>query len=229
MLKNILLAIVVFLTGSSSSFGDLMITQYYEGTSNNKWLEIKNTGSTAYNLSTVSIGLWNNANAEGYKTNVAPSSSTALSGTLATNGVFLVRHSSATLPSYAVSNLATTSVMSFNGNDSIAIYAGTFSTASIIDAIGFTNLGTEGLDRSFVRLTNGTGWNTTSGSNATSFATVWGQATLAVVNDVLVSGDNRIGVSSITAVPEPTSVVLVGLIGVAGVVVRTRRRLAEKA
>ena len=50
-----------------------------------------------------------------------------------------------------------------------------------------------------------------------------------MVNDVLVSGDNRIGVSSITAVPEPTSVVLVGLIGVAGVVVRTRRRLAEKA
>lgn len=228
MLKKILLVGLMLLAGSSCSYGDLVFTQYYEGASNNKWLELKNTSSSTFDLSTVSLGLWTNANAEGYKSNTGPSASITLSGSLSAGGIFLARHASATLPSYAVGNLSNSAVINFNGNDSVAIYTGTFSTANIIDAIGFTSLN-EGADKSFVRLTNGTGWNTTAGSNVTSFATVWGQATLATVDDVLVSGDNRLGVSSITAVPEPTSMVLVGLVGVAGCVVRARRRLAQKA
>lgn len=40
---------------------------------------------------------------------------------------------------------------------------------------------------------------------------------------------DNVTVNGITAVPEPTSMVLVGLVGVAGVAFRARRRLAEKA
>lgn len=51
--------------------------------------------------------------------------------------------------------------------------------------------------------------------------------------DFITSGSNSqaIGIDnlSITAVPEPTSMVLVGLVGAAGVAVRARRRLAKKA
>lgn len=50
------------------------------------------------------------------------------------------------------------------------------------------------------------------------------------LNDPADTAATDFGVSgTITAVPEPTSMVLVGLMGVAGVAVRARRRLAKKA
>ncbi|HEY2783970.1 MAG TPA: hypothetical protein VGJ05_03270 [Fimbriiglobus sp.] len=154
--------------------GQVVISQYYEGTSNNKWIELFNAGPSSVNLSTVTAGVWSNANAEGYKSNTAPTSSFTLSGTLASGGIYLLSHPLATLPSYATANATSTSVIGFNGNDSFAIYAaGTFSTANVLDAIGFTNAGNEGMDKSFTRSSLTAGWNTTGGTNATSFSCKW--------------------------------------------------------
>ncbi len=60
------------------------------------------------------------------------------------------------------------------------------------------------------------------GATATAGTGGFDHSNSATTNNVILNG-------SISAVPEPTSMVLVGLIGVAGAVVRTRRRLAKKA
>lgn len=216
-------SLILVLFVSAKANGDLIFSQYYEGTSNNKWLELKNTGNSAINLSTYSIGVWNNANAEGYKTGVAANNSVSLSGSLAANTTYLMRHTSATLPAYAVSNSNNTTVMAFNGNDSLVLYTGAFSVANIVDAIGFTNAGNQGLDRSFVRNSLAAGYDLTAGSNVTNFAS-WTNVTLANVDGALVNTDNRLGFSSlVTAVPEPSSLALFGMAACSSVFWRRRR------
>lgn len=203
----------------------VLITQYYEGTSFNKWIELTNVGSSDVDLSLYALGLWTNANAEGYKTDTAPSQTLTLSGTLTPGTSFLLANSSSsTVPSYAVANVLSSTVINFNGNDSIALYlAGTFSTSSIVDAVGFTNAGNEGIDKSFYRLNADVGWDTTTGSTVLSFPSVWQLASLAEVADAAELTDPRLGYSSVTAVPEPGTVALIGF-GLGVVLLSARRR-----
>ncbi len=188
----------------------LLITQYYEGTSNNKWIELTNIGSGSIDLAAGAfhLGTFANAAAEGYKTNGTPSSSMSLTGTIGVGQSILIAHGSAVTPSYASATLANTSVINFNGNDSVALYSGnTWSTTTIVDAIGFTNSGNEGVDKSFVRISTSPGFNTTAGSNATSFPTVWSDVTLANVDSAVAGTDNRLGFSSLTSSGGGTAIV----------------------
>ena len=207
---------------------DLVISQYYEGSSGtNKWIELYNWGSVAIDLSTVRIGLWTNAGTEGYKTDVAPGSSAALSGTLAAGAVYVIGNSAATpTPTYVVPNININGVANFNGDDSIALYTGAvFDSDNLIDAIGFTDAGNEGTDISFVRTTTAPGFSLTAGSNVTNFSTVWQSATLAAVNGAGANTTERIGFATITIVPEASSLALVGAVtGVAGFGRWLRRR-----
>ncbi len=237
MKKRIFIALPIVLpivSFSSSANAVVLISQYYEGTSTNKWIELFNTGPTAVNLSNITVGLWSNANAEGYKTNTAASNSVALSGTLAAGSTFVLGNSANTTPSGVVANLNSNSVINFNGNDSIALYTtGTFSTANLIDAIGFTNSGNEGADKSFVRLSTGAGFNTTIGSNVTTFGSVWGTRTLATVNGASAGTDNFIGFSSlptapVTSVPEPFTVIGTLIGGTAAFRIRKRLQATSK-
>ena len=231
MLKKLLVASTVCLIAASQSSAALIISQYYEGASTNKWIELFNSGPGAFDLSTVQIGLWTNANAEGYKSNTAPSQSLVLSGSLASGSTFLLGNTGNTAnlgvftnpPTF---NLNSNSVINFNGNDSVAIYnAGAFSTASLIDAVGFTNAGNQGQDRSFVRSSFSPGFNTTAGSNITDFPSVWSLVSLATANGAAVGTDNFLGFA---AIPEPTSLAL-GLMGGCTVLLAASRRRKAKS
>lgn len=123
-------------TGGGSTTGtknDLYLSEYIEGSSNNKALEIKNETGSSKSLSSYSIKK---------QTNGAGSWSTALtlSGTLANNGKFVIVNSSISSTCYnkANANLSTSStVMTFNGNDAI----GLFKNGILIDIIGNFNGG----------------------------------------------------------------------------------------
>lgn len=200
----IVLATAVALAGTAHAQG-VTITQYYEGTSFNKWIEIRNISNSSVDFASGGwrLGQWNGANAEGYKTGAAPSFSVDLTplGTVPAGGVALVWNTAATLPTYAVSDadLDGGSVLNFNGNDSVVLYTGgsTFATANIVDAIGFTNLGNEGANKSFVRTSLDPGWDTTASSNATSFPAVWASYTNTAVDTAAAGSPEYLGESTL--------------------------------
>ncbi|MGD9875080.1 MAG: lamin tail domain-containing protein [Kiritimatiellia bacterium] len=175
---------------SGGSGGGLFISQYYEGNSNDKWIELYNAGSSAIDLSTGAyrIGLWANTAREGWKTGTAPGSSIALSGTIAAGETWLVRNSSATNPAYATADLSSGS-LTFNGDDSVALYTGaTYAVASLVDSIGLT--GNTLADTSIVRKVT-----ILSGSTAISDlnASEWDGFTYAGVNAAATGTAQRIG------------------------------------
>lgn len=221
--KSTTLAVVAFSAiAAGFSQGAVLITQYYEGPSTNKWIEITNTGTTSVNLGTLTykLSLFSNAAAENYKTSGAVTATLNLSGILAGGASFFYGNTANTTPAYATltETANDNNVINFNGNDSIALWTGTtFATANVVDAIGFTNAGNEGVDKSFVRLNTNQGWNTTSGSDVLDFSTVWSQVTLTTVDNATAGTEARLGFS---AVPEPSTALLGGL----GLLALLRRR-----
>ncbi|TPN82380.1 endonuclease [Aquimarina algicola] len=110
-------------TGGS---GELFFSEYIEGSSNNKAIEIANFTGTSVNLSEYSIkkqingaGSW--------------SSTLNLSGTLASGDVFVIANASATSGIKNEADLVTSSsAVTFNGNDPV----GLFKNDVLIDIIG---------------------------------------------------------------------------------------------
>jgi methionine-rich copper-binding protein CopC len=188
----------------------VIITQYYEGLSNNKFIEIANVGGTSLTLTGYSLVLWANADAEGWKNanTYAPSAGSILdlsTVTLAPGQVYVVANSGALLPIAAASANITSNITFFNGNDSVVLHlTGTGVTindpASVVDAVSFTNSGNEGVDKSFVRTARAPGFSLDSGSNITQFSDVWQTVDLATAN-AAVSGDNAFLGSTSLATP----------------------------
>jgi len=171
--------------------GEVFISQYYEGASNDKWVELFNTGTNTINLSTggFRLGLWSNANREGWKTNQSPSASVALTGSLAPGVCYLIKHGSAALPSYATADLTSSSVCNFNGDDSLVLYRGaSFSITGVVDSIGLT--GTQLSDVSISRLAG-----TTSGKTETNnyLPSEWDVSAIATVNNAATGTPERLG------------------------------------
>ena len=112
---------------------ELFFTEYIEGSSNNKVLEITNKTANAITLTpyvikkqTNGAGVW--------------SSGLPLNGTLASNGKFVIINSALATSCYssALANVSTAAAeMSFNGNDAI----GLFKNGILIDIIGTFNGG----------------------------------------------------------------------------------------
>ncbi|SDH64391.1 Por secretion system C-terminal sorting domain-containing protein [Flavobacterium omnivorum] len=121
-------------TASGSTATDLLFSEYIEGSSNNKALEISNATGAAINLSIYSIKK---------QTNGSGSWSTrlSLSGTLNTGNKFTIVNSLMASSCYPTSsaNLSTSATeIAFNGNDPI----GLFKNGVLIDIIGTFNGGT---------------------------------------------------------------------------------------
>ncbi|MFV8323503.1 endonuclease [Flavobacterium sp. LS2R12] len=121
-------------TTSGSTATDLLFSEYIEGSSNNKALEISNATGAAINLSIYSIKK---------QTNGAGAWSTGLSltGTLNNGSKFTIVNSAMASSCYPISsaNLSTAATeMAFNGNDAI----GLFKNGVLIDIIGTFNGGT---------------------------------------------------------------------------------------
>ncbi len=126
-LRNFALIIGVLSFSSSYSFANLIISQYYEGTSNNKWIEITNVGNSTITLDGFFLALFSNSRADD-PGNSTPNSTFALSGTLAAGSSLLFQNSQANIPSYAAGT--NTGVCGFNGDDLVIITTSTSGTGT---------------------------------------------------------------------------------------------------
>ena len=157
--------------GAPTPASDLFISEYIEGASNEKYIEIYNGTGAGVDLSNYALLLYANGAA-------APTASNTLSGTLAQGGVAIYRNSSAT-------NLVGTSSSSvnYNGDDAVALWKK--SSSSYIDIFGrigddpgtaWTSGSFTTLDKTLVRKSTVTGGVTSNpGSGFPTLATEWDQ------------------------------------------------------
>ncbi len=103
---------------------ELFFSEYVEGSSNNKVLEIYNgTGSTV-DLNTYTIEIYFNGS-------TSAGATISLSGNLASGDVFVIANSSADASVLAIADM-TSGSMSFNGDDAIVLKNG----STVVDSIG---------------------------------------------------------------------------------------------
>lgn len=106
------------------AYADLYFSEYIEGSSNNKALEIYNSGSEAINLSGHKVEMYFNGSASAGLT-------INLTGTIPAQGVFVLAHGGAN-PTILASANQTNSSGWFNGDDAIVLKNGD----TILDSIG---------------------------------------------------------------------------------------------
>ena len=94
---------------------DLIISEYIEGSSNNKGIEIYNPTASSISLSNYRLVRYTNGNAS------SPNNISLGSTSIAPYGVFVIRNSSATLPNLVAKANMTSGSISFNGNDPVAL------------------------------------------------------------------------------------------------------------
>ncbi len=135
---------------------NLFFSEYAEGSSNNKYVEIYNPSSTTVNLNNYQIKGTNNGTAWGDN----GERELALGGNLAANSVYIICTDAADPAIIAKADLALPyeSPVHYNGNDAIAIFGidGSGNFSIIMDVIGnLTDPGT------------GNGWSVAGTENAT--------------------------------------------------------------
>ncbi len=180
--------------GSSAASAEILISQYYEGSGVNKWVELNNTGEEAVSLDGYVLTLWSNGSTENWRIDGSrPSSRDILEGlSIPAQGFLLLGNRGAVLPTYAAVDLATNRTPNFNGNDSVVLYdtsrGEVGSLAGIVDALSFTDNGNEGESRSFYRLSTEKGYDElTSGSTVLDFPDVWGEKSNGEVDEATAS------------------------------------------
>lgn len=136
-------AVMVAVTFREKVAGEptLILSQYYEGSGDNKWIELYNPGTEAVRLEAAGyrLGLWQNANREGWKAGTAPATVTVLTGVVASGSTYLAAHAAAAAPVYATAQVATNALL-FNGDDSVVLYTGAeYAPANVVDAFGLTS------------------------------------------------------------------------------------------
>ena len=187
--RNPFLVLYSILGFSAIAPGEIVISQYYEGTSFNKWVELANTSDAAMSLDGYVLTRWANASTEAWKQDGAsPGGSDNLDGlSIPANGFLLFGNTRAVLPAYASADVSTNSTPNFNGDDSVVLYDTALGalgdTVAIVDAISFTDAGNEGANRSFYRIGEGAGFDLLAGSTAADFPQVWGGASNQEVDD----------------------------------------------
>lgn len=130
---------------------DLFISEYVEGGSYNKYIEIYNPTDQTIDLSGYTLAM-HNYSKDGEGGNDSGIKSVALSGTLAPKQVVVYQNSKA--DAYKGEAIAIDdNVMNFNGNDPIILYKG---TDNVIDYFGVGNTGF-GKDMTFRRKSSVTG------------------------------------------------------------------------
>lgn len=127
MTKTIL-GLLTFLLASAITHAqctDLFISEYIEGSSNNKAIEIYNPTGVPVNLSGYSLKLYSNGSA-------TPTSSVTLSGILLPYDVHVVYNTSAFAAISSVGDQTSNGVINYNGDDAVALFNG----ATAIDVFG---------------------------------------------------------------------------------------------
>ena len=98
-------------TASNGFTSDLIISEYVEGSSNNKYIELFNGTGADVDLSDYEISVYANGA-------TSPSTTSSLSGTLTFGSTVVYQNSGATIYAGATTNLGATN---FNGNDVVAL------------------------------------------------------------------------------------------------------------
>lgn len=167
----------------------VIISQYYEGTGTNKWIELTNLGNTAVNTASpqLKLGLWVVSGSTGnISFSGAPGQTMNLTVTIPAKGTVLIGNTGngTEIPYLTAASAVQTSntVINFNGNDGIALLN---ASNNIIDQFGN---GINATDISYVR----------SGSVTTASATYvpaqWTTATIAAVQTAGTTSSTRLGV-----------------------------------
>ncbi|QOJ27398.1 MAG: lamin tail domain-containing protein [Ignavibacteriales bacterium] len=105
---------------------DLLISEYVEGSSNNKYIEIFNGTGASVNLANYELRSFANGS-------TSPASE-ALTGTLESGAVIVLKNSLAALTLPSGVSATNNSAVNFNGDDAVAIYK--ISTSSYVDIFG---------------------------------------------------------------------------------------------
>lgn len=150
----------------------LLFSEYVEGSSNNKALEIYNSGSTAVDLAAGNYRI-----AEYFNGSGTAGSTITLSGSVPAGGVFVIANSAAAATLTGLANQLS-GALSFNGNDAVALLQGS-STVDVIGQIGvdpgsagWGSNGTTTTDHT-LRRQNGIVSGDTNGSDAFNPAQQW--------------------------------------------------------
>lgn len=109
----------------------LILSEYVEGTGNNKAVEIYNPGPNSISLSSAGSNYVVQVYANGTNN---PNSSISLTGTVAAGATYVLAHNSATSTLLAVAN-QTSGSLTHNGNDALVLRAGGAS-GQVVDHIG---------------------------------------------------------------------------------------------
>jgi predicted extracellular nuclease len=203
------------LLSAGSAAGAVIISEYVEGSSNNKAIELYNTGSSPVDLTSFRLRIYFNGS-------TTPGAAIALAGSLAGGGTWVVSHSSASFATQA-DQVAS---LSFNGDDAIVLETG----GTVVDRIGQV-----GVDP-------GTEWGTAPASTANHTlrrkpAVLSGDTDPAAPFDpslqwIGFAQDtfDGLGTHAVVAIPEPQAWLLMalGLVGLAGVH-RLRRQTQASA
>jgi len=115
----------VFIIEGKTSYSQLIISQYYEGASNDKCIEIYNTTNSAINLAGYNIKIYSNGSS-------SASATINLSGTISACGTFVLCNSSYNSATVGYTANQTSGSVSFNGDDAVGLYNGT----TLLDLIG---------------------------------------------------------------------------------------------
>ena len=135
-----------------SQTSDLLISEYSEGSSNNKYIELFNGTGSDVDLSSYEV--WKIANGGSWT-----ESSLSLSGTLADGDVYVIYNSSSS-GTISASGDITWGSANWNGDDAVGLAKDISGTFTLIDAVG-----TDGSDP-------GSGWSVAGTSNATKDKTI---------------------------------------------------------
>jgi len=128
---NLLVSLILLLTlipvqfPAAASTTELFISEYIEGSSYNKAIEIYNGTGAAVDLSAYTLALYSNGAA-------SPSQSMTLSGSVNDGDVFVLAHGSAAQDILDAADVTNSSVINFNGDDAVVLSK----EGTIIDAFG---------------------------------------------------------------------------------------------
>ncbi|WP_324025807.1 ExeM/NucH family extracellular endonuclease [Aeromonas caviae] len=125
--RHSLVALAVGLALAGQAQAQLLITEYLEGSGNNKAVELSNLGSDAVALSQYRLALY----ANGKPISESPTNSLALQGTLAPSATLVLANPSANAEILAKTT-QTSGNLVFNGDDALVLYRG----SEIIDSVG---------------------------------------------------------------------------------------------
>lgn len=125
--RHSLVALAVGLALSGQAQAQLLISEYLEGSSNNKAVELSNLGATPVDLSQYRLALY----ANGKPLTDTPTNSLALQGSLAPGASLVLANPSANAEILAKAN-QTSGNLVFNGDDALVLYRG----SDIVDSFG---------------------------------------------------------------------------------------------